>query len=215
MEHKNVIITGTKGKTTVAYLLDQILLRLHKNTIRVDTTGHFVNGERKSTLDESKEIWSLVPTVCPGRFLWELKNFTKEQRNNTVALLESSLGCSNPCGTGLRDHHVGVWTNVMADHLGSTDRLKTREDIADAKDFVFKRIKDDGYAVFNACDELICKKINYINKNSTLVPFVVDEEKIVFDCKKHINEGGVIFYSERCKNYQKDKRKRRTLLRFI
>lgn len=80
MRQKNVVITGTKGKTTVSYIVDQALLHLNKNTIRVDTTGHFVNGERKSTLEESKEIWGLVPTVCPGRFLWELKAFSKDEQ---------------------------------------------------------------------------------------------------------------------------------------
>ena len=65
--HTDIIITGTKGKTTVAYLVDQILMCLGKNTIRVDTTGHFVNGTRKSTLEESKEIWSGI--VRPRRWM--------------------------------------------------------------------------------------------------------------------------------------------------
>ena len=81
MSFKTILITGTKGKTTVSYLVDNILMALKKTTLRVDTTGHFINGERKSTLDESKAIWGLVPTVCPGRFLWELKNWEKFAKN--------------------------------------------------------------------------------------------------------------------------------------
>ncbi len=193
MSFKSIAITGTKGKTTVSYLVDNILLALKKNTIRVDTTGHFVNGERKSTLEESKEIWQLVPTVCPGRFLWELKNFTKEERDNTVAVLESSLGCSNPAGMGYRSHDIGVWTNVMKDHLGSTLRLNSRADIADAKEFVFNRIGDDGYAVFNACDDLVCSKLGEIWNKSTLIPVILDENKIEMDIDKHLADGGVAF----------------------
>ena len=108
-EHKNIVITGTKGKTTVAYLVDQILMSLHKDTIRVDTTGHFVNGERKSTLEESKAIWGLVPTVCPGRFLWELRTSSEEKRKNTVAILESSLGSSNSPGLRSRSSAFIFW----------------------------------------------------------------------------------------------------------
>lgn len=199
--HKNIIITGTKGKTTVAYLVDQVLMHYHKNTIRVDTTGHFVNGQRKSTLQESKEIWGLVPTVCPGRFLWELKSFNDEKRRNTVAILEASLGCNSVVGIGLKSHDVGVWTNVLEDHLGSTTRLKTRKDIADAKDFVFKRIRDDGFAVFNACDDLVCSKIPTIDKNVIKIPFIYDEKNVFFDIKKHLKDGGSAFILRGAKIY--------------
>lgn len=203
MKQKNIVITGTKGKTTVAYIVDQILMKLNKKTIRVDTTGHFVNGSRRSTLEESKEIWGLVPTVCPGRYLWELKSFSEEEQQNTVAILESSLGCSNIVGTGLKFHQIGVWTNVMADHLGSTDRLKTKKDIADAKDFVFDRISDDGFAVFNACDKLICDKLGCISEKVTKIPFVYDENEMFFDLDAHLDNGGTAFILRDSKIYQK------------
>lgn len=193
MSHKVVAITGTKGKTTVSFLLDQILLNLRKNTIRVDTTGHFVNNERKSTLDESKELWNLVPTVCPGRFLWELKNFTPEERDNTVAVLECSVGCSNLSGMGFRWHNVGIWTNVLKDHLGSTDRLQTRADIADAKQFIFEYLSFDGYAVFNACDDLVCGKLSVLPDTAIRVPCVFDENNVCFDLNAHLANGGTAF----------------------
>ena len=204
MSFKSIIITGTKGKTTVSYLVDNILMALKKTTLRVDTTGHFINGERKSTLDESKAIWGLVPTVCPGRFLWELKNLSEEERNNTVAVLESSLGSSNLCGTGMKFHNIGVWTNVMKDHLGSTARLKTREDIADAKDFVFKRIADEGYAVFNACDDLVCSKLKYVNKTSHFVPVVLNESNVQIDLNSYLEKGATAFILRGTQIFKKD-----------
>lgn len=204
IEHKNIVITGTKGKTTVAYLVDQLLMGLRKDTIRVDTTGHFVNGKRKSTLEESKAIWGLVPTVCPGRFLWELKTFSEERRKNTVAILESSLGSSNSPGIGIKRHQVGVWTNVLEDHLNSTDRLKTRADIADAKDFVFKRIEDNGFAVFNACDKLVCSKTDCIIKTCAKIPVVFNDNETFFDIDNHFKMGGTAFVLEKTKIYKQD-----------
>ncbi len=193
MSFKSISITGTKGKTTVSYLVDNILMGLKKNTIRVDTTGHFVNGERKSTREDSIEIWQLVPTVCPGRYLWELNNFTNEERDNTVAVLESSLGCSNPAGLGYRSHDIGVWTNVMKDHLGSRPSLNSRADIAKAKEFVFNHISDNGYAIFNACDDLVCGKLTEIWNGSTLIPVITDEKNIQMDINKHLEDGGIAF----------------------
>ena len=203
MHHPRVVaVTGTKGKTTVAFLIDQIMLSLKRNTIRVDTTGHFVNNERKSTLDESKELWHLVPTVCPGRFLWELKNFTPEERGNTVAVLECSLGCSRLSGIGYKGHDVGIWTNVMKDHLGTNDRLQTREDIADAKDFIFQYLAFDGYAVFNACDNLVCSKLNLIPTEATKIPCIFDKENICINLEEHLAAGGVAFSIDGAKIYK-------------
>ena len=196
MRCKIVAITGTKGKTTVSFLVDQILQKLAKNTIRVDTTGHFINNERKSTLDESKEIWGLVPTVCPGRYLWETRNLTPEECKNTVAVLECALGCSNAVGTGMRAHNVAIWTNVLQDHLGSTERLKTREDIAKAKEFIFKRLEYNGYGVFNACDNLVCSKLGSIRSTATKIPCVFDMEKLCISLDEHLANDGVAFLVE-------------------
>lgn len=205
MGRKIVAITGTKGKTTVSFLVDQIMQKLEKNTIRVDTTGHFVNNERKSTLEESKDIWGLVPTVCPGRFLWEMKNFTPEERDNTVAVLECAIGCSNMVGTGMRGHDVAIWTNVLQDHLGSTDRLQTRADIADAKEFIFSRLEYNGYTVFNACDDLVCSKLYHVQPTATKVPCIFDMDKVCIDLDEHLANGGIAFLVEDAQIYKLSK----------
>lgn len=90
----------------------------------------------------------------------------------------------------------------MEDHLGSTDRIKTREDIADAKDFVFKRIQDGGFGVFNACDRLVCSKLNFISDNCIKIPFVANKNEIFFDLDDHLNKGGVAFVLEGTEIFQ-------------
>src|SRR5665811_1639645 len=96
-----ISVTGTKGKTTTVFVIDDILRKLGYNVVKVDTTGHFVNGKRKSTLDDSKRVWHLVPSVCPGRYLWEFFSHP-ELCEKGVAVLECSLGSSATSGLGYR-----------------------------------------------------------------------------------------------------------------
>jgi hypothetical protein len=66
-----VSVTGTKGKTTTVSVIAEVLQKLNHNVLKVDTTGHFINGKRKSDLESSKALWGLVPSVSPGRYLYE------------------------------------------------------------------------------------------------------------------------------------------------
>lgn len=187
-----ISVTGTKGKTTTVAVIADVLQRLSKNVLKVDTTGHFINGERRSTLDDSKRTWQLVPSVCPGRFLWEF-HAQPELRENGVAVLECSLGSSAMSGLGYRYHDVGVFLNVFEDHIGSSDRIQSKEDIAKAKSFIFSRlVHDGGYAVFNADDELVVKTLSLLPKdaiNTQLVPCGLTFE--AFDIESHLQRGGV------------------------
>ena len=188
-----ISVTGTKGKTTTVAVIDDALRAMGYNTLRVDTKGHFVNGEQRSTLQDSNDVWQLVPTKAPGRYLWEFHN-NPELSNDAVAVLECSLGCSRGCGLGYASHDVGIFLNVFEDHLGSADRLKSREDIAYAKKFVFENIqRHDAYAVFNADDELVVRMLNetnFGNKQVSLVPVGLTFSE--YDIAPHLEAGGVV-----------------------
>lgn len=182
-----ITITGTKGKTTVTRALAHIIHESGRNTLRVDTDGHYINEKQKSDLNFSKEIFNTVPPVSPGKYLIEMKNYLP----NFTAILEASLGSSASPGIGYSSHKVGIFTNVYEDHIGVTGRLKNKRDIAQAKRFIFKRIGDNGYAVFNADDRYVCGELKYIPKvrNVNLIPFGYDFK--YFDLKKHLKKGGV------------------------
>lgn len=185
-----IAVTGTKGKTTTVAIIADVLRTLGNNVLKVDTTGHFVNGERRSTLEDSKKYWRLVPSVCPGRYLWEFYA-NPELAENGVAVLECSLGCSAASGLGYRYHNVGVFLNVFEDHLGSSDRIQSKEDIAKAKSFVFSRLlHSDSWAVFNADDPLVCKTLDMVPKFNTvsLLPCGFTFEH--FDIANHLQKGG-------------------------
>lgn len=193
MSKKIVLITGTKGKTTVSCLLDSILLRLNTNkeTIRVSTEGLFLNNKQRSTSESSYNIYGFAPTVCPGRYLFNLSSFSQERLDNTVAILETSLGSGNACGTGVGYCDIGIWTNVFEDHLGSSEKTETREGIAELKSVVFSQIKEGGYAIFNACDKLICSKVEKINKKAIIIPCYDETKEVFYDLKKHLKNGGM------------------------
>jgi cyanophycin synthetase len=187
-----IAVTGTKGKTTTVAVIADVLKQLGNNTLKVDTTGHFVNGFRKSTLEDSKKIWNIVPSKAPGRYLWEF-HVNPELQENGVAVLECSLGCSGPVGLGYQTHHVGVFLNVFEDHLGSNDKLKTRDDIAKAKRFVFAELsRDESYAVFNADDHRVVATLDDCwdeDRGITKIPIGLTFE--FFDVETHIANGGV------------------------
>lgn len=193
-----ITVTGTKGKTTTVAIVSDILHSLGKNVLKVDTTGHFVNGKRRSTLQDSKDAWRLVPSVCPGRYLWEF-HANPKLREEGVAVLESSLGSSAASGLGYRYHHVGVFLNVFEDHIGSSDRIQSKADIAKAKDFIFSRLDPySGYAVFNADDQYVASTLDMIptslRRAERMVPVGLTFEH--FELDEHLRQGGVAITAE-------------------
>lgn len=187
-----ITVTGTKGKTTTVGVIADVLQKLKKNVLKVDTTGHFINGDRKSTLDDSKEIWRLVPSVSPGRYLYEFF-VNPDLQENGVAVLESSLGSSSLPGLGYRYHDIGVFLNVFEDHIGSSSRIQSKQDIVKAKSFIFQQILGSGYAAFNADDEHVTSALTEIPEERlnpvNLIPFGFDFGH--FDVTSHLKNGGV------------------------
>jgi UDP-N-acetylmuramyl tripeptide synthase len=177
-----ISVTGTKGKSTIVYVLASILNASEK-VLRVDTTGYYIDGKQQGTLSDSQRIAGLVPTVAPGRYLESMKEVEK-----FTAVLECALGCSGLAGLGYRHHDVGVFTNVLEDHIGSSQRLKTRKDIAEAKKFIFSRVKPGGCAVFNADDKLVCSMLKHVREGSVLIPCGLSFKH--FNLKKHLSKGG-------------------------
>lgn len=183
---KIIAITGTKGKTTITRALSHIITRQGEKTLRVDTDGYYINEKQQGTLLESVRLFGLVPTVCPGKYLITMK---KSQPNFT-AILEESLGCSRPPGLGYANHDIGIFSNVLEDHLGATKRLKKRSDIAKAKRFIFTAIGKNGTLVFNADDKYVCSQLKYVPESTMATLLPIGFKFNFFDLKKHLLSGG-------------------------
>ncbi|MFT7507283.1 MAG: UDP-N-acetylmuramyl tripeptide synthase [Acidimicrobiales bacterium] len=168
MKINKVAITGTKGKTTVANVFAEVLQKLDvEKVLLVNTDGHFVNGEQKSTTSDSIATWGMRPTVSPGRYLFEFLHNEQNEGDEFAAVLEASLSSGTTIGTGYPVVSVAAFLNVFDDHIGSSARteLKNRKDLAKLKSFIYTRMKKGSYAVCNADDPLVVKSLKVIPKN--------------------------------------------------
>jgi len=165
LNYKLIAVTGTKGKTSVVRMLDFLFLKNKKKTLRVDTDGHFINGKQKSTFMESRQLYKLYPTVCPGRYLYEFKNADRESH---VGIFETSIGCARKAGMGYFRHHIGIFTNVFEDHIDD-ERIMTRDDLLERKAGFILQIFKYNHFIYNFDDELLYKLRNTINKPLKLV----------------------------------------------
>jgi len=184
---KIISVTGTKGKTTVVRALDFVLRKSGTSTLRVDTDGHYINGKQKSTLGDSKKLFMLVPTVCPGKYLLDARKMYPD----FTAVFETAIGSSASAGLGYGLHQIGIFTNILEDHLKASKRLQTKADLAKAKRFIFNRIDVEGTVIFNADDKYVCSQIEAVPEFRKPVYFLpVGLDFKYFDLKSHLKKNG-------------------------
>jgi len=134
-------ITGTNGKTTTAYLIEELLNAAARTTVLVGTIEYHVAGEVRPSLHTTPESRDLFDLMAEG-----------VSRGATELVTEvSSHALDQGRATGLR-FDVAVFTNLTRDHL---DYHGTME-----KYFAAKRLLFDGsvyppprVAVLNAHDQ--------------------------------------------------------------
>ncbi len=151
-ENPIVTVTGTKGKTSLVRLLDDVLKAQWPSVVRVETSGAYHNGKLKFDDEQSRELWGYSSTNAPGRFI------SLHDKQPSLSLLEATLFSAHT-GLAYKKHDVGVFTNVYEDHLGAFSKLSSPQDIARMKNFVFRRLQANGTAIYNADDPLVCEQL--------------------------------------------------------
>jgi cyanophycin synthetase len=131
-----VSVTGTNGKTTVARLVQHVLMSTGKTVGLTSTGGTFINHKCIARGDNSGPL--------SARSLLANKAIT-------AAVLETARGGILREGLGYEAADVGVITNITEDHLG-LDGVETLEDLVFVKSLVAEAVKEGGAAVLNACD---------------------------------------------------------------
>lgn len=150
-------VTGTKGKTTIVRLLDYVFQQQGRQALRVDTSGAYLNGALRVSDQESRQKWGFAATNAPGRFLYLLDDA------DGVGILECTLFCANRgVGLGYKHHNIGIFTNVFEDHLGGSQGLETKQDIANKKSLVFEKIAPGGSAIYNIDDPLVVDQLQKV-----------------------------------------------------
>lgn len=166
-----VAITGTNGKTTTSRLIAHIAKTAQYKVGFTNTDGIYIQGHQMESGDCSG----------PGSAQFVLRNPAVE-----FAVLECARGGILRSGLGFASCDVGVVTNVASDHLG-IGGIDTLDDLAKVKSVVPRCVKEDGYAVLNANDDLVYAMHEKIKSNLAL--FGLDDEK--GRISSHVAKGGL------------------------
>ena len=130
-------ITGTKGKTTTASIIADVLCRGGINTAYIGTTGIVINGEHKPTKNTTPESYELH------------KAFREmvEKGVSAVVMEVSSQAMYMRRVVGIH-FHIGVFTNLSPDHIGGVEH-PTFEHYTECKAAMFSQCR---YGIFNSDD---------------------------------------------------------------
>lgn len=130
-------VTGTKGKTTVASLLADILNHGGINTAYIGTTGIVINGEVTPTVNTTPESYELH------------KAFRKmvDSGVSCVVMEVSSQAIYMRRIVGIH-FYIGIFTNLSHDHIGGVEH-PTFEHYMACKAELFRQCR---YGIFNADD---------------------------------------------------------------
>jgi UDP-N-acetylmuramoyl-L-alanyl-D-glutamate--2,6-diaminopimelate ligase len=134
-------ITGTNGKTTTSYLLEQILQGVGRRCVLLGTIENHVAGEIRKSDYTTPEIIDVISVLSEG-----------VQRGCSEAIMEmSSHGLSQERVWGLQ-LDLAIFTNLTQDHL---DYHGTMEMYAQSKERIFVGLGAPAprVAIINADDE--------------------------------------------------------------
>lgn len=132
-------ITGTNGKTTTTYLIDQIYTHIGYKSGYIGTYGYGILGKKYDTNLTTPDIVQL----------YEIFHQMKEAGVEYVIMEVSSHAIALERVTKIK-FDAAVFTNISRDHL---DFHKTIENYAETKAKLFAMIPKSGFTVINLDDE--------------------------------------------------------------
>ena len=109
-------------------------------------------------------------------------------RDGTVdcAVLETARGGILRRGLTYNTCDIGVFLNVGEDHIGN-DLIESIDDLGELKATVVKSVKDTGFSILNADDDIVMKHINESGGQKILFSLHPRNKHIL----KHIDKGGI------------------------
>lgn len=155
IKNMNLIgVTGTNGKTTICFLVYQMLKKLGKNPAYIGTIGFYYGNAKKE----------LNNTTPDTDLLYEMLLEAHDAGCDTVVMEVSSHALDKNRIYGLEFDCV-AFTNLTQDHL---DYHETMENYCAAKKKLFERTRGKKIAVVNADDAYAKNFILEGNENITI-----------------------------------------------
>src|SRR6185295_12800335 len=142
-----IAVTGTNGKTTTTRLIAHLVRSMGFRVGYTTTDGIYIGNQMMMRGDCTGPV--------SAQFI--LKDPTVE-----FAVLETARGGILKAGLGFDHCDIAIVTNVQPDHLGLMG-IDTIEQLAKVKGVVPETVWPEGYAIFNADDDLVYKMQNDIN----------------------------------------------------
>ena len=137
-ELRIVGVTGTNGKTTVTFLISELLRKLGNKTAIIGTTGIYIGDEKLDATHTTPDPISM------NKILREVAD-----RGIGYVVMEVSSHALEQNRADYIDFDIAIFTNITHDHL---DYHKTFEAYSEAKKLLFDNLKSTAYAVVNVDD---------------------------------------------------------------
>ena len=131
---KIIGITGTNGKTTSSYILENIL----EKTSRIGTTGNRILDEEFETVNTTPESLELIKLINES-----------VKRGVEYFIMEVSSHALEIGRVNMLEFDSAIFTNLTQDHL---DFHKTMENYFNAKKKMFSMLRNKGTGVVNIDD---------------------------------------------------------------
>ena len=144
---KIIGVTGTNGKTTSTYILENIL----ENTSRIGTTGHRILDINKETTNTTPESIDLIKLLEK-----------KKKKGVEYFIMEVSSHALEIGRVEMLQFDSVIYTNLTQDHL---DFHETMENYFQAKNKIFSKLRDDSSSAIVNADDFYGIRILQENKS--------------------------------------------------
>ena len=172
---KIIGITGTNGKTTSSFILENIL----EKTARIGTTGNRILDEEFETVNTTPESLELIKLIDKS-----------VKKGADYFIMEVSSHALEIGRVDMLKFDSAIFTNLTQDHL---DFHKTMENYFNAKKKIFSMLRNDknnGKGIINIDDEHGAKIYSEKNKDNYISVSIKNEETdILGDILNYTNNG--------------------------
>ncbi len=165
-----IAVTGTNGKTTTTRLTAHICKSVGYKVGFTTSDGVYIQNNLMMRGD------------CTGPVSAE---FVLKDPTVDFAVLECARGGILRSGLAFRHCDIGIVTNVSADHLGMGG-IDNLEQMAKVKSVVAETVREEGFAILNADDDLVYEMREGLDCNVAF--FSMDENNPRI--KEHCSAGG-------------------------